>query len=237
MIIDFKYHITTIVAVFMALGIGIVIGSLIVGESFVTTVVNEQENIVQKLEGEYRNLKYEAKLQQDEIKLLQKNNEYYQEYIAGTLPKLIEGRLNGAKIAVIGSQDVPIPEYFLNNLRLTGAELLVQHKMPDISSIDESVYELAQKLDAVLYFSTDASEQKNIHAIQAFVNQSFIEKKPIIYNIIVGQDQSASFASAEQENVYYIDSVDSICEQVSLILNIAENKKSQVFQETLELRQ
>lgn len=237
MIIDFKYHITTIVAVFMALGIGIVIGSLIVGESFVTTVVNEQENIVQKLEGEYRNLKYEAKLQQDEIKLLQKNNEYYQEYLAGMLPKLIEGRLNSAKIAVIGSGDVQIPEYLLNNLKLTGAELLVQDKMPDITSLDESVYELAQKLDAVLYISIDTSEQKNISAVQAFVNQSFTEKKPMICNIIVGPDQSADFASEEEENVYYIDSADCVCEQVSLILNIAENRKSQVFRETLELRQ
>lgn len=226
MIIDFKYHVTTLVSVFMALGIGIVIGSLIVGESFVTTVVNEQESIVQKLEGEYQIIKNEAKLQKDEMNALKKTNDYYKQYINSTLPKLIGGCLTGTKIAVVDNQEVQAPEYLLNNLRLGGAEILLQHGLPEVSEIDISLYETVRDLDAIILVSKNISERKSVKEVQAFIKQSFVKERPAVYNLIIGTRDDSAPAALEHDEIYYLDSIDpngSISELVQLIFNIAED--------------
>ena len=57
MIVDFKYHIASLVAVFMALGIGVIIGSSVLGESIVRNIVAEQELLITRLEEDYDGLK------------------------------------------------------------------------------------------------------------------------------------------------------------------------------------
>jgi hypothetical protein len=44
-VIDFRYHLISIVAVFLALGIGILMGSLVLGESLVNQIENELKDI------------------------------------------------------------------------------------------------------------------------------------------------------------------------------------------------
>ena len=52
--IDLKYHIASIVAVFLALGLGVIIGSTIVGDDL---LVDQQQKLIERLEEQFYTLK------------------------------------------------------------------------------------------------------------------------------------------------------------------------------------
>ncbi|PKM89035.1 MAG: hypothetical protein CVU87_06240 [Firmicutes bacterium HGW-Firmicutes-12] len=231
MIVDFKYHVTTLVSVFMALGIGIGIGSLLVGESFVTSVLDEQEVLVQRLEVEFLNLKSEAKLQKDEIEVLKYKNEYYKQYADYTLPQLISGCLDGKKIVLLESKDVQTPEDFLGNLKISGVEVIHANKLLNDAGLEDGDYatyislvnkdEFIKDLAAIIQVSSNLSEQKAFaQKIPTTITQSLRDEGIDVYNLIVGVDYEKELASNKEE-VYFITEGDSIPEQVALILAIS----------------
>lgn len=63
--IDLKYHIASIVAVFLALGLGVIIGSTIVGDDL---LVDQQQKLIERLEEQFYTLK------DRENELLEDNN-------------------------------------------------------------------------------------------------------------------------------------------------------------------
>lgn len=54
MVFDFKYHITTIVSIFLALGIGILIGSTMIGDD---GIVREQQRLIVQIEENLNSLR------------------------------------------------------------------------------------------------------------------------------------------------------------------------------------
>ena len=124
MIIDFRYHIASLVAVFLALGIGVVIGSLVVGDGLVRSIVSEQEHLVKRLEQDYDTLKKEARVSQEETQALRQSVDLYERFARESFPDVIAGRLEGMKITVLDNSDAPLPPSFLDNLEFSGAEVL-----------------------------------------------------------------------------------------------------------------
>lgn len=119
--IDLKYHITSIVAVFLALGLGILIGSSIVGDNL---LVDQQKKIIDRLEEQFYVLR-------DRDKKLEADNEYkdtiirnYENYSQTVLPLLVAGRLEGYKVAVIVTGDSEVPAGLASALSTAGAQVV-----------------------------------------------------------------------------------------------------------------
>lgn len=233
MIIDFKYHLASLVAVFMALGIGIVIGSLVVGESFVNSVINEQESLVQRLESDYLALKKEAQIYKEEAVALRKCNEDYMQYIHKTLPALISGKLAGKRIAVVESIDAQTPGYFLDNLRLSGAEILLTNQLFDDTSLEVGKSILEQPLDALILVSWNSADQikKLTRQIQSIIAHRFPESDIRVFNIITGGSIDTPAVTEHLDGVFYFDSADCVPQQAALIFALAENDSGLVVQE------
>ncbi len=162
MIIDMKYHVASLVAVFLALGLGIFIGSTIVGESLVTEIVEQQEGIVSKLEGDFAALKNESKKYQEQITVLEETVQLYKRYAEESIPYLIKNKLMDKRIAIIQNGDLEIPSQFLYNLEIAGAQVISYTKF------SQEFYENEKKIDVLVStFSGMGGEKGDINKHEA----------------------------------------------------------------------
>lgn len=93
--IDFRYHIATIIAMFLMLGIGIVVGS---ATNLGPAVIKQQTSTIQSLSGKLDNVLQESARDHS---LLKQNEEALTELV----PRLVGGKLAGKKIAIIRTGD------------------------------------------------------------------------------------------------------------------------------------
>ena len=94
--VDFRYHALSLVAVFLALGIGIVLG-VTVGDSLVSEA---DQNLRDSLRGDVT----EAR---EDIRNEQNLGSRRDEVIEEAAPVVSEGRLRGVRVALIGIGDLP----------------------------------------------------------------------------------------------------------------------------------
>lgn len=94
--IDFRYHALSLVAVFLALGIGIVLG-VTVGDSLVS---DADRNLRESLRDDVTEAREEVRAEQD----LGARRE---QVIEEAVPLVTEGRLRGRRIALIGLGELP----------------------------------------------------------------------------------------------------------------------------------
>lgn len=97
--VDLRYHVASLLAVFCALLIGILLGIGLVGDP--------------KLEGEARTFRRQANRYEDRINELRRSvaestqrEQQYRAFEKQILPQLIHGRLNGVRIAMILNRDL-----------------------------------------------------------------------------------------------------------------------------------
>ncbi|MFW6006526.1 MAG: copper transporter [bacterium] len=76
MIFNFRYHIFTITAIFAALGLGILIGTSIIGDE---TLIREQKKIIDNIGGDIKNIKKENVSLKNDIDSLREEIEYREE--------------------------------------------------------------------------------------------------------------------------------------------------------------
>ncbi|WP_034629068.1 copper transporter [Desulfotruncus alcoholivorax] len=98
MIVDYKYHIASLVAVFLALGIGILIGSTLLGN---TALVEYQKQVTNNLENQLQTLRKTNEDITARANTLQLDTNISKQYEDQTLPMLVDGRLAGKTFAVI----------------------------------------------------------------------------------------------------------------------------------------
>ena len=96
--LNLKYHIVSLVAVFCALGIGIFVGSNLVGDDI---LVEQQKQVVTKLEQEFNLLREQNKSTQDELTVFKDTADDYLLYCEQTFPLLVADRLHQKPVAVI----------------------------------------------------------------------------------------------------------------------------------------
>src|SRR5438874_6213158 len=92
----FRYHVVTIAAIFLALGVGIVIGS-----SFV------QSPIVDRLTRQLGSLNEQFKR---DVVPLQESNRQYASFVDAITPLMLAGKLAGVRVALIQTGDYPETE-------------------------------------------------------------------------------------------------------------------------------
>lgn len=117
MIIDIRYHIITLVAVFLMLGVGILIGTTMVGNE---TLIKQQDQLADRLEDQLNGLRMEALEVQERCDLLEEENSTLRLFSEKIVPFTVADRLTGARVAVfeVGG---PASDDLLNDLKSAGA--------------------------------------------------------------------------------------------------------------------
>ncbi len=103
---DIRYHIASLVGVFLALTVGILLGSVIVDKG---VLVDQQQALVQSLEARHNDL-------QDKNEMLNRENAELKQFEAGAL-SVVNDRLKEKKIAIVLTGDASDED--LNNLKAT----------------------------------------------------------------------------------------------------------------------
>ena len=98
MIIDYKYHIASLVAVFLALGIGIIIGSTMLGND---ALIEYQKQVTNRLETQLQSLRETNVSIQAKASALEIDSGTHKQFEKTVLPALVTKRLEGQKFALL----------------------------------------------------------------------------------------------------------------------------------------
>jgi hypothetical protein len=112
-VVSFRFHLVSIVAVFMALGLGVLTG---------TTVINR--GLVARLEGQTEDLRQRTEDAEAELTRLQAEVEGWSAYGEETMDLIVTGRLDGQRVVVItqeGTDDASI-DGVLRALRMAAGD-------------------------------------------------------------------------------------------------------------------
>lgn len=123
MIIDMRYHIVSLVAVFLALGLGILIGFALLGNG---AIVQEQRAMIERLEADFEGLRQDQAQLQASLKeyktIIDTDNQFGRE----VLPLLVKDLLLGRRVAVIRTGEALTDKAYkeiTSTLRLAGAKV------------------------------------------------------------------------------------------------------------------
>jgi hypothetical protein len=95
-VFDFRYHALSLVAVFLALGIGILLG-VTIGDSLVSEA---ERGVRQSLRGDV----VEAR---DEVRELRRERELVDRWVERAVPSLVAAELDGERVAIVGIGGLP----------------------------------------------------------------------------------------------------------------------------------
>ncbi|HPT69848.1 MAG TPA: copper transporter [Syntrophomonas sp.] len=153
--VDFKYHIVSIVAVFIALGMGILIGSTIVSND---VMVAQQQKIISSLEKQFSDLReHESALMAEDVKK-SKMITNYENFAQSMLVPVVAGQLKGRNVAVVVSSSQAIPSGIINTLTLAGANVGSQTMVMENINMKDS--KLRAKL--IDYFALESNTTSDI---------------------------------------------------------------------------
>ena len=94
MIIDFRYHIASLVAVFLALGVGILIGGAILGNTALQKELVQIEENLAKLRNDQRAMDVELAKREADLRV-------QNQFDAAILPTLVRNKLLGKRVALV----------------------------------------------------------------------------------------------------------------------------------------
>ncbi|WP_066637528.1 copper transporter [Desulfolucanica intricata] len=152
MIIDLKYHIASLVAVFLALGIGILIGSTMLGSD---TIVKTQKQMTDNLGQQLEILREENEAIETRANKLEYNNNILNEYEKEVLPLLVANRLSGQKVAILETHSSGVSDNLKNIFKLAGAEVTSVTTITDGFDFSND-----KKLPASLNLTPDLDQDK-----------------------------------------------------------------------------
>lgn len=119
--IDLKYHIASLVAVFLALGIGILIGSTMLGND---TLIEYQKQVTDRLEAQLENLRLENEAIEATANDLEMDLNIHKEFNSKVLPVLVDSRLENINLALVETNGYRFSEELLDALELSGANVV-----------------------------------------------------------------------------------------------------------------
>lgn len=122
MVIDLKYHLTTIIAIFLALGIGILVGSTMIGDD---GIVREQQKLIVQIEDDLQILRNQNNLFKNKVTVLEGMLIEQDQFIDLLFQDAIAGQLTGLHGLMVPDPTKPDNENgdLLKILRLAGMEV------------------------------------------------------------------------------------------------------------------
>lgn len=124
MVIDLRYHLTSLIAVFFALGLGILVGTSLSHDG---ALLKEQAALISSIEGQVGLLSSQREALALSLAAAKARAEALDQFGQAVLPYLVEGRLSGERVAlVIAGDAVPageVAEKVSGALERAGAEI------------------------------------------------------------------------------------------------------------------
>ncbi len=205
--IDIKYHIASIVAVFLALGLGVLIGSTIVGDDL---LVDQQQKMIERLEEQFYGLK------DREVELLA-DNDYkeqlignYENYSQALLPAVVSGRLEEYKVAVIVTGDSEIPAGMINAISMAGAQVVSKTVLLSNMKLEDE--ETSSRIKE--YYGLSNSESK------AAVRQHIADS---VAQIIMNDGEAGTVEFLQENNMVKFSGANDIPVNAIIIVGGANN--------------
>jgi hypothetical protein len=159
MIIDLRYHVVSLVAVFLALGLGIIVG--------INFGKNENLGVdqqIDRLEQTYQKIREDQKILQTSLQAKETMLQSAEEFQKAILPNLILNRLLGKRIAIIRTNDAVDFKYTKNLvdlLKQAGAEVTsVTSFLKPLDLTDAGL-----KTEMIAAFGLAGVEDKNLTAM------------------------------------------------------------------------
>ncbi|MCL6588982.1 MAG: copper transporter [Firmicutes bacterium] len=147
MIVDMRYHVASLVAVFLALGLGIIIGA-----NLGVSVNPHFEQQISQLEQTYSKIRADQKNIEKEMQIKNSELEIARQFQNAIIPSLISNRLIGKRIAVIrtnDSVDFKYAKQLVTILRQTGADITSITSLTKVFNLQDPQFktELADAFD------------------------------------------------------------------------------------------
>ncbi|HAU31349.1 MAG: hypothetical protein XD78_1282 [Desulfotomaculum sp. 46_296] len=120
MIIDLRYHIASLVAVFLALGLGILLGGIFLKSDI---LVSRQKELTDRLEVQIEQLRQKNETVENELSLLKLNYKAQGDFEKQVLPLLVKGRLQGYQLAIVETNNYSFSNNIIEAIQLSGAEV------------------------------------------------------------------------------------------------------------------
>lgn len=185
MFINMKYYITTISAIFIALGIGILIGFNLNSKDILSS---QQANLIEQMDKKVVKVKSENEILQSTVKSLTEKNEDMNKYMEKTYGKIIEGRLVGKNIGILQTTEDYFFEGIQNLPKEAGAGVAYEAVLKDKVNEVTDFAKLSQELNVEikdkkalinLIIESLSDKVKNQQRLDYFTAQGYIEIKSI----------------------------------------------------------
>lgn len=185
MFINMKYYITTISAIFIALGIGILIGFNLNSKDILSS---QQANLIEQMDKKVVKVKSENEILQSTVKSLTEKNEDMNKYMEKTYGKIIEGRLVGKNIGILQTTEDYFFEGIQNLPKEAGAGIAYEAVLKDKVNEVNDFAKLSQELNVEikdkkalinLIIESLSDKVKNQQRLDYFTAQGYIEIKSI----------------------------------------------------------
>ena len=215
--IDIRYHIATLIAVFVALGVGILIGSTLVSGD---VLVEQQKKMITQLETQFNVLRERETELIDENSFLKRINEHYEDFSQAVSPPLFSKRLNGYRVALVVTGGEEVPSGLVNSLSLAGAKIESTTVILPAIKLSDSELSLKRCDFFELDHATPPDELRRMVALSTagivlsggdIKGQDFLEDEKLIkFNGKYGGilDGVILVGGAEDETFFFPDSVD-----------------------------
>lgn len=120
MVIDSRTFVISVVAIFFALAVGILIGSTVLTGDF---LIEKQRDIVERLETDFERIKAESRISATAVRGLRGELEIARKFQQAVLPPLIRGRLEDKVVAVVETTGGQLYPDMLRALQAAGADI------------------------------------------------------------------------------------------------------------------
>jgi len=148
--INFRFHLVSLVAVFLSLGLGILVGSTVI-----------DQGIVNRLDSEINHVKKENSKVEAANKALTEQNKQLQQYIDDAAPFVGDGRLDAQSIAVVAERGVngSVVKQTEAALRAAGADVPAVLRLENSWQLDND--SRVQSLQSALGVQGTASQTRD----------------------------------------------------------------------------
>jgi len=156
-----KYYIILLIGIFLALGLGILIGVTLEDNN---VLENQQELIIRQIESEFKTLRNEADMLKKSLAVLEEQKAQADSTCEYLFSRLIEDRLYGLTVSIINfGQDTISPD-LIQLLKLAGAS--VESNI----TVRADLYagqDWSAALEAFLQDEQDGTEKSDFHSVVA----------------------------------------------------------------------
>ena len=184
--INMKYYIVTISAIFIALGIGLLLGFNLNSDGVFS---KQQTQMVNQLEDKFKNIKSENQRLEDKTLNLTKENENLNTYIESTYGSVVDNRLLGKNIGIIQTSE----DYFFPNVKdfiykakgNIAFEVVIKDTIKDFDFNilnTELGITIKDKNELVQYICKMLFENKNVDFVNKLSEKGLIEVKLLNLN-------------------------------------------------------